>query len=452
MRNLLLLSLTLFTALQAMSLDETISYALEHNNALKQAEVSIAYSRSVRDSKQAQKFGRLDALASYDYYNNARTLTPLTPMSIVGSPDGAYTIPTTQNMFSVGIAYNVVLFDGFSQQNSYKISDLQYKVSSIKSSLGREELIYNVRNIYLSLLGAQEQLEAQNLYTVSQKRIAQKIAKELELGSKSKLDYLRAQSSVTASESQVASIVSNIEILKATLSSLMGDKSFDKTEDIDIELQDSIVSEYSEEKLHSLKRYKAAELNVAASQRKQDQAQSAYYPHIDFSAYYGQNFGPNDTTNTVPLTSSAPTAGQTLIDEGDWNSDENYQIGVHLKWNILDFGQASALSEGAKISYLQAKLESQSVSIELRKNIISAKNKITLALAQFNNAQIQYELLDETQKMEQVRYDNDALSLTDLLNTNARKELAHVQMINAKYSYKKANYYLDYLLEKGDVK
>ncbi len=142
MRQLLLLSLTLFASLQAMSLDETIAYALEHNNALKQAENSIEYSKSVRDSKQSQKFGRLDALASYDYYNNARTLTPLTPMSIVGSPDGAYTIATTQNMFSVGIAYNVVLFDGFSQQNAYKVSDLQYKVSSIKSSLGREELIY----------------------------------------------------------------------------------------------------------------------------------------------------------------------------------------------------------------------------------------------------------------------------------------------------------------------
>ena len=452
MRNLLLLSLTLFSSLQAMSLDETISYALEHNNALQQAKLSIEHSKSVRDSKQAQKFGRLDALASYDYYNNARTLTPLTPMSIVGSPDGAYTIPTTQNMFSVGLAYNVVLFDGFAQQSSYKISDLQYKVSSIKSSLGREELIYNVRNLYLSLLGAQEQLEAQNLYTVSQQRIAQRIAKELKLGSKSRLDYLRAQSSVTASESQVASIVSNISILKATLSSLMGDKIFDKTEAIDIKLQNSIVFDNSEENLHSLKRYKAAELNVIASQKKQDQANSAYYPHIDFSAYYGQNFGPNDTTNRVPPTSSAPTAGQTLINEGDWNSDENYQVGVHLKWNILDFGQTSALSEAAKVSYLQAKLESQGVTIELRKNVISAKNKITLAQVQYNNAKVQYELLDETQKMEQVRYDNDALSLTDLLDTNAKKELSYVQMINAKYSYKKANYYLDYLLEKGDVK
>jgi outer membrane protein TolC len=453
MRNLLFLfSIAIFSSLEAMSLDETIAYALEHNNALRQAEVSMQHTKSLRDNKEAQKYGRLDVLASYDYYNNARTLTPLTPMSIVGSPDGAYTIPTTQNMFSVGVAYNVVLFDGFAQQNSYKISDLHYRVSSLKSSLGREELIYNVKNLYISLLAAQEQLEAQNLYTISQKRIAQQIAKELELGSKSKLDFLRAQSSVTASESQVASIVSNIAILKATLSALMGDKTFDKTQAIDINMQDSVSFENSEDSIESLKRYQAAELNVVASERKKDQAKSAYYPHIDFSAYYGQNFGPNSTKNSVPFTSIAPTAGETLIDEGEWNNEANYQIGIHLKWNILDFGQTSSLTQAAKLSYLQAKLESQSVAIELQKNIESAQNKITLAQAQYSNAQAQYHLLCETQKMEKVRYENDALSLTDLLNTSAKKELAYVAMINAKYNYKKANYYLDYLFEKGDVK
>jgi len=452
MRNLLLLSFTLFTSLQAMTLDATISYALEHNNALKQTALSIEYSKSMRETKKAQKFGRLDALASYDYYNNARTLTPLTPMSIVGSPDGAYTIPTTQNMFSVGIAYNVVLFDGFAQKNSYKIADLQYKSAAIKSSLGREELIYNVRNLYISLLAAQEQLEAQNLYTLAQDRIAKRIKKEMELGSKSRLDMLRAQSSVAASVSQVASIGSNIAILKATLSSLMGDKVFDKTEPIEITLPEVLSFDASSADLHSLKRYQASELNVQASQKKKEQAASAYYPHVDFSAYYGQNFGPNDTTNVVPLTSTASTAGETVIDEGDWNNDANYQIGVHVKWNILDFGQTSALNEAARVSYLQAKLESNGVAIELRKSIMTAQSKIKLAKAQYINAQVQYNLLNETQKMEQVRYDNNALSLTDLLDTSAKKELTYVQMINAKYNYKKANYYLDYLLEKGEIK
>jgi len=452
MRYLLPLSLTLFASLHGMTLDETLSYALENNNVLKQSQLSIERSKSVKDSKKAEKFGRLDVLASYDYYNNARTLTPLTPMSIVGSPDGAYTIPTTQNMFSVGMAYNVVLFDGFAQQNSYKISDLQYKAAAIKTTLGREELIYNVRNIYLSLLESEDQLEAQNLYVKAQKKLLKRVEAEYKLGSKSKLDFLRAKSSVTSSESQVVAIETNIAIFKATLSSFMGGKAFDKSEPIDISMKSEAVFEDTTEDLHSLGRYKAAQLNVQATQRKKNKVDSSYYPRVDFSAYYGQNFGPNDTTNTVPVGSSAPTAGQTIISNGEWNSEANYQLGVHLKWNIVDFGIKTALSEEAKLANMQAKLESSNVTVELQKNIVTAQNKIKLAQAQYSNAAVQYELLSETQKMEQLRYENDALSLTDLLDTSAKKELAHSQMINTKYNYKKVKYYLDYLLEKGENK
>lgn len=446
-RHLFLILLSLLS-LRAMSLEESVSYALEHNNALKQVDVSIDRSKTVRDSKQSQNFGRLDLLASYDHYNNARTLAPLTPMAIVGSPDGAYTIPTTKDMFVLGLAYNVILFDGFAQQSSYDIADLQYQSAGIKSRLGKEELIYNVRNLYVSLLAIQEQLEAQKIYSTSQERLVNRIKKERELGSKSKLDLLRAQNSLNASRALEVSMTSNIEILKASLTSLMGDRSFDQTTPVSIDI-DAVSVEGADVEVTSLQRYKASELNVQANARKRDQSASGFYPRIDFSAYYGQNFGPNDTSNTVPPGSTAPTAGQVVINEGDWNNEANWQVGLHLKWNLLDFGATSSHNEDAKLAYLQSQLESDAVSIELHKNIITAQNNIKLSIAQFENAASQYELLSETEKIEQIRYDNQALSLTDFLDTQAKKALAYAQMINAKYNYQKSKYYLDYLLEKG---
>jgi len=451
MKYFLLFSLSLLT-LHAMSLEESIAYALKHNNGLKQADVSMERAKSVRASKKAQKFGSVNLLASYDHYNNARTLAPLTPMSIVGSPDGAYTIPTTKDLFNVGVVYNVVLFDGFAQQNIYKISDLQYQNSAIMSRLGREELIYNVRNLYISLLALEEQFEAQNLYTQAQQKLLDRILKEKKLGSKSKLDVLIAQNSVEASKTQVVSIEANMAIIKATLSSLMGDKEFDRTSPIEITVDTDQNYILDEDALTKLERYRASELNVKAQERKRESAKAAYYPHIDFSAYYGQNFGPNDTDNVVPPTSTAPTAGETLISKGDFNNEANWQVGLHLKWKVLDFGQTSALNEEAKLSYLKAKLESDGVKIELKKNIIKAESNIKLAIAQYDNFLSQYRLLSETEKIEKVRYENNALSLTDLLETSAKKELVHAGVINAKYNYQKAQYYLDYLYEKGEEK
>jgi len=177
MKYFILLSFTLFT-LHAMSLQESIDYALAHNNSLKQTELKVQSSKKQRDAKHAQKFGKVDVTASYDHYNLSRTLAPLTPMSLASSEDASYKIPTTQDFFSTGVSYNVVLFNGYEQQSSYKISDLMYQNSTIRSKLGREELIYNVRNLYLSTLALEEQLQAQILYTESEKRVLSKIEKQ----------------------------------------------------------------------------------------------------------------------------------------------------------------------------------------------------------------------------------------------------------------------------------
>jgi len=447
MKHIILLTFTIFS-LNAMSLDETISYALEHNNALKQIDIDVKRSKEQRSIKQAQKYGRFDVIASYDHYNLSRTLVPLAPMTLASSPDGSYKVPTTKDLFSAGVSYNVILFDGFAQQNSYKISDLQYQNSFIKNKLGREELIYNVKNLYISLLTLEEQLVAQSLYTVSELRVLQKIQKQRKEGTKSKLDFLRAKNAFEASKAQESIIEANIAILRANINSILGDKEFDKTEPITIDMEKDNIKDTAG--IKDLQRFKATQLNIKINEKRRKQAKSAYFPIIDFSAYYGQNFGPNDTTNTVPTTSVAPTAGSTLIDKGDWNNENVWQLGVHLKWNIFDFGSKSAKYEQSKLSYLESKLESNDVEIELKKNIITANNKIKLAKAQFYSRKSQYQLLDETEKIEQVRYDNNALTLTDLLATQANKALAKAQMINAKYEYKKAICYLEYLFEKGD--
>jgi outer membrane protein TolC len=237
----LILVIFAFFSLHAMSLEESIAYALQHNNGLKRSDINVKRSKEMRDAKHAQNFGRFDVIASYDHYNLSRTLAPLTPMSIVGSPDGAYKIPTTTDLFSTGIAYNVVLFNGFAQQSSYKISDLQYKSSEIMSKLGREELIYNVRNLYISLLALQDQLKAQYIYTESEQRLLKQIEKEKKLGTKSKLDLLRAQNAYEASKAQESIMEANIDILKASLSAVIGGKEFDKAEPLSIDMGEAEV-------------------------------------------------------------------------------------------------------------------------------------------------------------------------------------------------------------------
>jgi len=424
-----------------MSLDETIQKALLHNNTLKKISLEIEQSKENRASKKAQNFGRIDLIANYDHYNNARTLAPLTPMDIVGG-NGAYTMPTTNDLMTAGVAYNVVLFNGFAQQNSYKISDILYKNSIIQSKLGHEELIYNIRTLYLSLLSLDEQLQAQKAYSKAQYQLYEKIEASYELGSKSKLDTLKAKNSYEASLSNEQKIQANIEILRATLTTLIGGEEFKDEENIAIDMNQEKNNQL--QSIDSLNRYKLYQLKSDVASKKLDSAYAPYYPKVDFSSYYGYSMGPNATTNTLN--------GVTYLNKGDFNSEEIWQIGVHLKWNIFDFGSRSSIVEKEKLALLSSKLDEADVKLEINKNLKVARSKLSLAKANFNAAKSQYELLHEIVKVESVKYDNNAVTLTDLLDYQAQEKLAYSKMISSKYEFQKAQYYIDYLLERGENK
>ena len=441
MNRKIFFSLFLALSLNAMSLDETIERALAQNNSLKKVILSKDEAKQNKEAKKSQNYGRIDLKVDYDHFNKARTLAPLTPMDIVSSPTGAYEMPTTNDLVSAGIAYNVVLFDGFAQQNSYKISDLAYKNSTLKIKLAKEELIYNVRSLYLSLLALQEQLDAQMRYVSSQKKLYEYVQKEYELQSKSKLDLLEAKNSYAEAVSIREKIAANIEILKTTLAKMIASDSFDKAERVDVNFDEAKESGMG---IEELSRFKLAEFSKTIAQKRLQSVKSLYYPKVNLSAYYGYSIGPNATTNIFP------TTGKTYLEEGEFNSENIWQIGVHLKWNIYDFGVKSSSVQKEKIALRRAKIDMDDIKLELVKGLKIAKSKLSLAKADYESLKSQYELLLEIEKAQSIKQKSNALTLTSLLDTKAKTALVHAKMINAKYEYQKAKYYIDYLLEKGE--
>ena len=98
---------------------------------------------------------------------------------------------------------------------------------------------------------------------------------------------------------------------------------------------------------------------------------------------------------------------------------------------------------------MQAQTDKTITTLELEKSLKIANSKINIAQSDYISFKSQYELLQEIEKAQQVKYEENALSLVDLLGTQAKKELKYAQMVEAKYGYQKAKYYKEYLLEKG---
>jgi len=424
---LLLFSPLLF----GLSLQESVDRALENNPDIKKQELNYKLNELSYQEHSSKDYGKFSAVGSYTHYNLPRTLVPLTPASIFNDPTA---VATTKDLMSLGVAYDVALFTGFAQKRSLEISSLQKEMAEAKVKLGREQLIYNVKNLYTNILAVQSQEDAQSKYIQALTSLHKNIQNEVKLGKKSKLEALKSAASLEDAKNIKSKLQSNIIILRASLASLMNVEDIGTLESIDISL-DSFKKQ--DENFDELERFRLSSIEIQKSSKNIQKSDASYYPQVGLSGYYGQNFGPNDDTNE---------------NSGDWNHEEIWQAGVNLKWNIYDFGGRSAASQKAKIQALSAKLEDSKIRLEFKKMLIQAQSKIDSTLQSYKSVKAQLALVSESEKIEQIRFENGASDINDLLIAKSKTQLVRSQLISTKYQYKTENYYLQYLLEQGDKK
>ena len=410
-----------------------MSLALENNPGLQKQQMNQALSEEELSEKQSQNFGKIDVLASYGHYNLPRTLVPLTPASIFTDPKA---VPTTEDLFTTGIMYEVPLFTGFSQQRTVDIAVLEKEMAGVAIKLSRQQLIYNVKSLYINILSMEAQEEAQRGYHTALQHLSDDIALEVKLGKKARIDQLKAAADQENARVKVRQISGNISIMKASLAALLNIDMIASLEEHSMEMPASGELEYSTN-IQELDRYRSAVLNVEKNTMLVEKSSAGYYPQIVFNGFYGQNFGPNDSSNA---------------NEGDWNNEDIWQAMVNLKWTVFDFGSRKSSKQMAAIRKQQSRRDRLTTELELKRSLSEAVTKIELALDDFHSAETELALTRETENIEQTRFDKGAADLNDLLYAKARNQLALSRSIAARYSYQNGRFYLDYLLENGENK
>ncbi len=419
----------------ALTLEECVELALKNNPDLQKQQMNQQFAHSDLVEKKSQNFGRIDAVASYTHYNQPRTLIPMTPAIISQDP---LAVPTTEDFFVSGVMYEAPLFTGFARKRTVEIAALQEEMAGVALELSREQLIYNVKTLYVNILSLQTQEEAQIAYIKALQRLYDDITHELKLGKKARIDQLKAAADLENAGARKAQIASSLTIIKATLASLLNIDLLADFHNIPIHIEpvESGESGY-EEQIRELQRYRSAQLEIEKNEKLIEKSKASLYPQISFNAFYGQNFGPNDDGNP---------------NKDDWRHEEVWQAGLNLKWNIFDFGRRSSSLQKANIAKQQSLRERLKTELELKRALIEAVSKIDTAIIEYNSVKAELAMTRETESIEQVRFNMGAGDLNDLLQAKARNQLALSRSINAGYSYKNARFYLDYLLEDGEAK
>ena len=170
--SIVLPTFLLTAQLHATSLDELVQSGLNNNSLIKKTDLQIELMEAKKAESQAKRFGEVDVVGSYTHYNLPRTLAPIVPSAL--SPTSS--VDTTQDLFTTGVQYSVPLFTGGALEQQVHIDNIATQMSQSKKRLSREELIYNIRSLYLTALSLQELQSSQEGYVVALKELKEKIS------------------------------------------------------------------------------------------------------------------------------------------------------------------------------------------------------------------------------------------------------------------------------------
>lgn len=422
-KNLFFMMMVSFSV-NAMTLDDSIRLALDNSVQLKKTDLDSRMTSLKIAEKESLGLGIIRLEGSYDHYNLPRTLGTITPSTM------SYDTPSTKDLYTAGIRYSVPLFTGYALTNDVKVSELERQKHFITGKLSRQQIIYNVKNVYLSILALQERKSSMETYRSAQAALVRQVEKEVELGRKAYIDLLKGKSDLIGIGAQVDTIAKNIDILEATLEYLTGSKA-DRLEPIDIAV---VEPRFTGENVEGLERLRLLDLSMMTIERKIAIQESRSYPQVAFRSYYGQNMGFNDSENP---------------NSGDFNNQEIWSAGITVQYDLFDFGARSSSVESTRIEKLKTSLERDDLVREIRLELKSAMAKTHQAMAGYESAKASFELLEKSTEIEQVRYENGAIDINDLLLIRAQKEMTKANLIESKYDYQRSIHYIEYLLEEG---
>jgi outer membrane protein TolC len=415
------------SAVYAQTMQELIDYAKMHATIIQNAKLNTQLAELKKKESKSSQYGELDIVGSATMYNLSKTIIPLTPAII---QSGTHVV-TSKEIYSAGASYTLPLFTGFAQKEELEISQMAHQMAQIRTKLTNEELVYNIRSLYISILALEDTYKAQEAYIEALDKLSKQIQEEVTLGKKAKVDALKAKADCEAARLQGASIQNNIALAKSALAALVT-KEITHLAPLPLDMQKE--QETLNEMLLNLQNLKKVEVqNLAVEKAKKaiKKSESQNWPQLQLAAYAGKNFAQDKVTTA-------------------FNNETLWQVGINLKWNILDFGRTTAAIEGAKVSKLKEDVAKKETLLQLKKSLTDAYNTLHLHLKEYNLNKAQYALAQESAHIEMIRYNNNAATLNDLLLAKAKAQLALSGVIASKYNYQKSKYYIQYLMERGD--
>ncbi len=390
LRYLILIIAVAFMPLtaSALTIDETVTLALDTNNNIKSKQYTVKAKNLAADNAILIFMPSIGVSYNYQYSWQDQTK--------------AFNTKTEGDLSTFSAYVNLNLFNGLSDLFGYQLARLDRDMAVSDLDAVSYQTILDAQLAFINVLKAKSDLLQTETYLAS-----------------AQLQKITAQSAVTRAIQSLEKVMNrklapNEELIEPVF--------MDVTLDSEEALKEKMFANRSD--------LKKLEQSYEAAKKTENRSLSGVYPTIDASfnyAGYGDSFD--------------PFAGN------PGGMDSNMTVGITASWNILSVASASMLSISDKrtrqaLAYSIADAK-QNMMLDLQTKIESYYT----SKAQLAQSIIGVQHAEENYRVTKNLYDQSAATMTELLDASSLLNEAKVAESNARYSVISSVYNLEWVIQ-----
>ncbi len=380
-----------------LTLDDCITVALENNPGIAQKKWDIETSLAEKDITKGQLWPSISAEAGYTHYlDDQRLVSPRSPGELA---------TFTDDIISGDIVLRMPLYTSGRLESQIKASDYLVKSAKHQFNRSRRELIFNVSNVFYSILGQKEVVES---LVFSQKALQEhrkRIQELLDAQKAARVDLLRTEVRLADIDQKILRERNVLVVQKSILANLMGIEDLKQPVELQGRLEPKVfttnLSQSFAVAVAQRNDYQATRARVEAQNKNLDAAKAGRGPVVSLEAAYGNRWAAGSTVG------------------GSSMSEDVGRIGVVAVFPLFEGGRIDARIRRER-SRLSAERESlRKLQLQIQLEVETAVSNIESTKARVGSLEKAVEQAKESLRIEREKYDLGKGTIVDVLDAQA---------------------------------
>lgn len=384
-----------------LTLAEAESRAETANPRLSSLRLDVEAAARRQSQARARHYGQIDGIASYNTYESARLVRPISIELFEDPALGMAQLPWDDTQTHFGLAFQLPLLAGGTLREGSRSAVLVRSAAEKSALFARGEVRTNVRAAYRNALLARHALAASRQYEEALRKDESDARLKVSLGSAAPVDASKLTWALRGAEAQVADVAAQEEAAQAYLAALMGEEPPPDGWDL-AEVPDEPQAAVRED---ALAQALAGRADLSAVRDATLIAESRRRLAI-------ASFGPRLALEGNVFWNRAPSVNGTL---------ETHEIALTLRLPVFDgLGRLHAVRE-ADANLASARERERGKELEVAAQVVSIRGRLEAARARLAAGRAQRELGREVARVERLRLEQGTGKVEDYLTARSQE-------------------------------